>query len=143
MKAIATLAVVVVLAAGCGGSSKKSTATVVGTSTVANFLSPTFKAAASAEATEISKFVVDLRQNLEANAQTGSLLKTNCIGTVNTEVTQRAKSGQERQIARALVTACNDLSRALTLAKSGKAAQAKALAAKALAQARLAASASR
>jgi hypothetical protein len=144
VKGVLALVVVAAVVAGCGGSSKKSSATVVGTATTENFLSPSFKAAASAQAREISKFVVDLQKNLEANTQTGgALLRTNCIGTVNTEVTQRASSAQEKQIARALVTACQDLTRALALAKKGNAAKAKQVAGQALAQAKLASSASR
>lgn len=132
------------VAAGCGSHPKQSSPpTVAGTGTTQNFLTPSFKAAANAQAQQISAFVVDLKKNLEANVQvSGSLLRANCTGAVNSSVTQRAKSGQEKQVARALVTACQDLDKAIADAKQGNSSQAKQLADKALEQAKLAASAS-
>jgi hypothetical protein len=132
--------------AGCGSHPKTSSPpTVAGTTEATqNFLTPSFKAAANAQAQQISAFVVDLKKNLAANVQvSGSLLRANCTGAVNSSVSQRAKSGQEKQVARALLTACRDLDKAIAAAKQGKSAQAKGLASQALAQAKLAASASR
>jgi hypothetical protein len=132
-------------ASGCGGKKESSPPTVAGTTQGAqNFLTPSFKAAASAQATEISAFVVDLRRNLKAHVQvSGGLLHANCTGSVETAVSQRASSGQEKQVARTLLAACQDLNRAITAAEAGKAAKAKQLASQALTQAKLAASASR
>jgi hypothetical protein len=132
-------------ASGCGGKKESSPPTVAGTTQGAqNFLTPSFKAAASAQATEISAFVVDLRRNLKAHVQvSGGLLHSNCTGGVETAVSQRASSSQEKQVARTLLTACQDLNRAITAAEAGKAAKAKQLASRALTQAKLAASASR
>ena len=132
-------------ASGCGGKKQSSPPTVAGTTEAAqNFLTPSFKAAASAQATEISAFVADLQRNLAAHVQvSGGLLHTNCTGGVETAVSQRASSGQEKQVARTLLTACQDLNRAVAAAEAGKAARAKRFASQALAQAKLAASASR
>jgi hypothetical protein len=130
--------------AGCGSHPKQAAPpTVAGTETTQNFLTPSFKAAANAQARQISAFVVDLKKNLQANDEvSGSLLRANCIGAVNSSVSQRAKSGQEKQVARALVTACQDLNKAIAAAKNGNASQAKQLASQALSQAKLAANAS-
>jgi hypothetical protein len=133
-------------ASGCGSHQKASTPpTVAGrTEATQNFLTPSFKAAASAQATEISAFVVDLQRHLAQHVQvSGGLLKTNCTGGVETAVSQRASSGQEKQVARTLLAACQDLNRAITAAEGGKTAKAKQLASQALTQAKLAASASR
>lgn len=132
-------------ASGCGGGKHSSPPTVAGTTEAAqNFLTPSFKAAASAQATEISAFVVDLRRNLAAQVQvSGGLLHANCTGSVETAVSQRASSSQEKQVARTLLTACQDLNRAIAAAEGGKAAKAKQLASQALTQAKLAARASR
>jgi hypothetical protein len=134
------LAVLAVLAlAGCGGSKSSSSTT----QTTAQFLSPTFKASAAAIAQQLTAQVAALQKNLKANAQIGnSLQKSNCTGTVNTQLTQRAHSQQEKQIAKSLAGACGDLTRALQDAHAGKSAQAKQLALQALSQAKLAASAS-
>jgi hypothetical protein len=139
------LLVAVLVVAGCGSHPKTSSPpTVAGTEATQNFLTPSFKAAASSQARQISAFVVDLKQNLAANVQvSGSLLRANCTGAVNSAISERAKSGQEKQIARALVTACQDLDKAIAAAKKGNAAQAKQLASQALSQAKLAADASR
>jgi hypothetical protein len=145
VRRVAFLLAVLALA-GCGSHAKQSSPpTVAGTTQSAqNFLTPSFKAAASAQATEISAFVVDLRRNLKAHVQvSGGLLHSNCTGGVETAVSQRANSGQEKQVARTLLTACQDLNRAITAAEAGKAAKAEQLASQALAQAKLAASASR
>lgn len=130
--------------AGCGGHSKQSSPpTVVGTETTQNFLTPSFKAAASAQAQEISAFVADLKRNLAANVQvSGSLLRASCANGVSTDVAQRATSGQEKQVARTLLTACQDLNKAVAAAKQGRSSRAKALASQALSQAKLAAGAS-
>ena len=140
----AALLFAALVVAGCGSHPKQaSPPTVAGTETTQNFLTPSFKAAANAQARQISAFVVDLKKNLAANVQvSGSLLRANCVGAVNSSVSQRAKSGQEKQVARALITACQDLDKAVAAAKQGKSSQAKQLASQALAQAKLAASAS-
>jgi hypothetical protein len=132
-------------ASGCGGKKQSSPPTVAGTTEgTQNFLTPSFKAAANAQATEISAFAADLRRNLAAHVQvSGGLLHTNCAGGVETAVSQRASSGQEKQVARTLLTACRDLTRAVAVAEAGNAAKAEQLAAQALAQAKLAARASR
>jgi hypothetical protein len=136
------LAVVALLAAGCGGS-KSSAPPVAGSQTSAQFLSPTFKGSANAIARQLSAQVSALQKNLEANAEIGSSLqKSNCTGTVNTQLTQRAHSQQEKQIAKSLAGACGDLTRALQSAHAGDKAKARQFAAKALSQAKLAASAS-
>ena len=142
MKAsFALLAVLAIVVAGCGGS-KSSAPPVAGTQTTEQFLSPTFKGSANAIARQVSAQVAALQKNLEASAEVGSSLqKSNCTGTVNTQLTQRAHSQQEKQIAKALAGACGDLTRALQSAHDGKSAQAKQLASHALAQAKLAASA--
>lgn len=131
--------------AGCGGSkSSGPTPTAVGTETVENFLSPTFKASASAIARQVSADVSALRRHLRANAQvSGSLLRQNCLGSVKTELVQKASSQQERQIAKTLDVACHDLSRALGAAQRHDTGKAKQLISAALAQAKLAARASR
>jgi hypothetical protein len=143
VRRVAFLLSVVVLA-GCGSHPKQaSPPTVAGTETTQNFLTPSFKAAANSQARQISAFVVDLKKNLAANVQvSGSLLRANCIGAVNSSVSRRAKSGQEKQVARALVTACQDLDNAIAAAKQGKSSRAEQLASQALAQAKLAANAS-
>lgn len=61
---------------------------------------------------------------------------------MNTQLTQRAHSQQEKQIAKSPAGACGDLTRALHEAHNGNSAQAKQRAAKALSQAKLAANAS-
>jgi hypothetical protein len=128
--------VLVLVAAGCGGS-KSSTATVAGSQTTEQFLSPTFKGSANAIARQISAQVAALQKNLEANAEIGnSLQKSNCTGTVNTQLTQRASSAHERQVAKQLAGACGSLTRALQAANKGNAAQAKQLASRALSQAK-------
>ena len=134
-------AVLALVAASCGGS-KSSTATVAGSQTSEQFLSPSFKGSANAIARQLSAQVAAVQKNLAANAEIGSSLqKSNCTGTVNTQLTQRAHSQQEKQIARSLAGACGDLTRALQTAHSGNKAKAKQLAAKALSEAKLAASA--
>jgi hypothetical protein len=139
--------VLVVAAAGCGGSgssSSSSTPTAVGTETTQNFLSPTFKQSASALARQVSGYVAALQKHLAANAQvSGSIVRQNCIGSVKTELIQKASSQQERQIAQTLNTACLDLGRALGAAQKHNTAKAKQLIRQALAQAKLAAAASR
>jgi hypothetical protein len=132
-------------ASGCGGTKQSSPPTVAGTTEDAqNFLTPSFKAAAGAQATEISAFVVDLRRNLTAHVQvSGGLLHANCTGSVQTAVSQRASSSQEKQIARTLLSACQDLNHAIAVAEAGNPGKAKQLASRALAEAKLAASASR
>ena len=138
------LALLVLVAAGCGGSKSSTTATVAGVQTTQQFLSPTFKGSANAIARQLSAQVSALRKNLSANAQIGSALqKANCTGTVNTQLTQRAHSQQEQQIAKALAGACGDLTRALESANDGHSAKAKQLAAQALSQTKLAISATR
>jgi hypothetical protein len=128
--------------AGCGGSNS-GTQSVAGSQTTQQFLSPTFKGSANAIARQVTAQVSELQKNLEASAEVGSSLqKSNCTGTVNTQLTQRAHSQQEKQIAKSLAGACGDLTRALQAAHGGNAAQAKELASKALSQAKLAASAS-
>jgi hypothetical protein len=135
------VAVLALLVAGCGGS-KSSAPPVAGSQTTEQFLSPTFKGSANAIARQVSAQVAALEKNLEANSEIGnSLQKSNCTGTVNTQLTQRAHSQQEKQVAKSLAGACGDLTRALTSAHDGKKAQAKQLAAKALSEAKLAASA--
>jgi hypothetical protein len=142
-RCVLLLAVLALL--GCGGQKQSSPPTVAGTTEATqNFLTPSFKAAARAQATEISAFVVDLRRSLAAHVQvSGGLLHANCTGGVETAVAQRASSGQEKQVARTLLAACQDLNHAIAAAEVGKAAKAKQLASQALAQAKLAASASR
>jgi uncharacterized protein YoxC len=136
------LAVLALAVAGCGGT-KSGTPTVAGSQTTAQFLSPTFKGSANALARQVSAQVAALQKNLDANAQIGSSLqKSNCTGTVNTQLTQRAHSQQEKQIAKALAAACGDLTRALQSAHSGDKAKAKQLATQALSNAKLAAKAS-
>src|SRR3954469_9652879 len=136
------LAVLAVAVAGCGGS-KSSSATVAGSQTTEHFLSPTFKGSANAIARQLSAQVAAVQKNLEANAEIGNALqKSNCTGTVNTQLTQRAHSQQEKQIAKALAGACADLTRALQSAHDGDAAKAKQLAAQALSQTKLATNAS-
>lgn len=145
MRRIALVFAVLVLA-GCGSHPKQASPPTVAATTVAtqNFLTPSFKAAANAQAQQISAFVVDLNKNLAANVQVaGSLLRANCLGAVNSSVSQRAKSGQEKQVARALITACQDLDKAIAAAKHGSSTRAKGLASQALSQAKLAANASR
>ncbi len=132
--------------AGCGSHPKQSSPPTVGETSVAaqDFLTPRFKAAANAQAQQVSAFDVDLKKNLAANVQvSGSLLRANCLGAVNSSVSQRAKSGQEKQVAHALIVACQDLNKAIAAAKGGNASQAKGLAGQALARAKLAANASR
>jgi uncharacterized protein YoxC len=143
VKASFVLVAVLALAlAGCGGSSKSSAPPVAGTQTTEQFLSPTFKGSANAIARQVSAQVAALQKNLEANAEIGnSLQKSNCTGTVNTQLTQRAHSQQEKQIAKALAGACGDIARALQSAHSGDKAKAKQFASQALSQAKLAASA--
>ena len=141
-RSLLLLAALVLVAAGCGGS-KGGSATVAGSQTNEQFLSPTFKGSANAIARQVSAQVAALQKNLEANSEIGnSLQKSNCIGTVNTQLTQRAHSQQEKQIAKALAAACGDLSLALQSAHNGKMAKAKQLATQALSQAQLAAKAS-
>jgi hypothetical protein len=121
------LVVLAFVAAGCGGS-KSSAPPVAGSQTSEQFLSPTFKGSANAIARQVSAQVAALQKNLEANSEIGnSLQKSNCTGTVNTQLTQRAHSQQEKQIARSLAGACGDLSRALKSAHDGKDSQAKAV----------------
>ena len=140
MKAACLLLLLLALAAGCGGGgSRVSTGAVAGTQTTQQFLSPSFEGSANAIARQISAQVAALQKNVEANAQIGSgLQKANCTGTVNTQLTQRAHSAKEKQVAKSLAGACGDLTRALRSAKNGDAAQAKRLAAKALRQAKAA-----
>jgi hypothetical protein len=143
--AVIVLAPVLVVA-GCGGSkqSSSSTVAVAGAQTTQQFLSPSFKGSANAIARQVSAQVAALQKNVRANAQIGSSLqKANCTGTVNTQLTQRAKSQQEKQIAKALAGACGDIAKALHDANQGNAAQAKQLASQALSQAKLATSATR
>jgi hypothetical protein len=136
------LVLLALLVAGCGGS-KSSTATVAGAETSEQFLSPTFKGSANAIARQLSAQVAAVQKNLEANAEIGSgLQKSNCTGTVNTQLTQRAHSQQEKQIAKALAGACGDLTRALQSAHDGDTAKAKQFAAQALSQTKLATNAS-
>jgi hypothetical protein len=126
------LVLVVLLAAGCGGSKQPE-----------QFLSPTFKESATAIANQLDAQVKALQKNLEANSEIGNgLQKANCTGTVNTQLTQRAHSQQEKQIAKALAGACGDLTRALQSAHNGDAGKAKQLASHALSQTKLASDAS-
>jgi hypothetical protein len=128
-----TLLVLALVAAGCGGGSKSSTAAVAGAQTSQQFLSPSFEGSANAIARQISAQVAALQKNVEANAQIGSgLQKSNCTGTVNTQLTQRAKTAEEKRVAKSLAGACGDITRALRSAKAGDAAKAKQLAAHAL-----------
>ena len=124
--------------AGCGGSKRSaSTGAVAGAQTTQQFLSPTFMGSANAIARQISAQVAAVQNNLRANAQIGGgLQKANCIGTVNTQLTQRATSSREKQVAKQLAGACGSLARALQAAHGGHAAQAKQLAARALGQAK-------
>jgi hypothetical protein len=134
--------VLALVVAGCGGS-KSSAPAVAGSQTSEQFLSPTFKGSANAIARQVSAQVAALQKNLEANSEIGSSLqKSNCTGTVNTQLTQRAHSQQEKQIAKSLAGACGDLTRALQSAHDGDDAKAKQFATKALSQAKLAANAS-
>src|SRR4051794_14067712 len=136
------LAVLALAVAGCGGS-KSSSATVAGSQTTEHFLSPSFKGSANAIARQISAQVAAVQKNLEANSEIGnSLQKSNCTGTVNTQLTQRAHSQQEKQIAKSLAQACGDLTRALQSAHQGDSAKAKQFAAHALSQTKLATNAS-
>ena len=138
----AVLLVVLVVAAGCGGTKKSAPATIAGSQTTANFLSPTFKQSARSAAQQVSVWVTALQKNLAANAQvSGSLLKTNCLGYVNGGLIEKASSAQEKQIATTLAHACHDLASAVSAAKAGKATKAKQLASQALSDAKLAASA--
>jgi hypothetical protein len=133
------LALLGLVAAGCGGSRSSATSTgaVAGAQTTQQFLSPTFEGSANAIARQVSAQVAALQKNLEANAQIGSALqKANCTGTVNTQLTQRASSAHERQVAKQLAGACGSLTRALQAANKGNAAQAKQLASRALSQAK-------
>ena len=143
MRRCAVLIVLLAFVAGCGGSKSTSPPTAVGTETTENFLSPTFKASANAIAREVSADVAALRSHLRANAQvSGSLIRQNCLGSVKTQLVQKASSQQERQIARTLDVACHDLSRAVDAAQRHDTGKAKQLIADALSQAKLAARAS-
>ncbi|HEY3543760.1 MAG TPA: hypothetical protein VGK79_14585 [Gaiellaceae bacterium] len=144
MRRSAVLVVLLALvAAGCGGTKSTSPPTAVGTETTENFLSPTFKASANAIAREVSADVAALRSHLRADAQvSGSLIRQNCLGSVKTQLVQKASSQQERQIARTLDVACQDLSRAVGAAQRHDTGKAKQLIADALSQAKLAARAS-
>jgi hypothetical protein len=123
----------VALAAGCGGGSKSSTGAVAGAQTSEQFVTPSFQGSANAIARQISAQASALRKNAEANAQIGSgLQKANCTGTVNTQLTQRAKTGDEKMVAKSLAGACGDITRALRSAKAGDTAKAKQFAAHAL-----------
>lgn len=140
-----SLALLALVLAGCGGSKHAaSTVVVAGAQTTQQFLSPSFKGSANSIARQVSAQVAAVRHNLKANAQVGNALqKANCTGTVNTQLTQRAHSQQEKQIAKALAGACGDLTRALQAADKGDGSQAKQLASQALAQAQLAGRAAR
>jgi hypothetical protein len=130
------------VAAGCGGSSRSTGTTggVAGAQTTQQFLSPTFEGSVNAIARQISAQVAALQKNLDANAQIGSALqKANCTGTVNTQLTQRADTAQEKRAAKQLAGACGALTRALHAANQGDTSQAKQLAVRALSQAKSAA----
>jgi hypothetical protein len=128
------------LAAGCGGGKTSATPTtggVAGAQTTAQFLSPTFAGSANAIARQVSAQVASLRKDVDANAQIGNGLQSaNCIGTVNTQLTQRASSAHEKRVAKALAGACGSLAKALHAAHQGNRAQAEQLAAQALSQAK-------
>ena len=132
-------AILGLVAAGCGGS-KSSTGTtgaVAGAETTEQFLSPTFEGSANAIARQISAQVAAMRKNVAAAGQVGSgLQKSNCTGTVNTQLTQRAHSAREKRMAKQLSGACVALTNALRAAHRGNTAQAKQLAARALSQAK-------
>jgi hypothetical protein len=133
------LAVLGLVAAGCGGSKNAAVTTggVAGAETTEQFLSPTFEGSANAIARQISAQVAAVQKNVAAAAQIGSgLQKSNCTGTVNTQLTQRAHSAREKQVAKQLAGACGALTRALRAAHGGNTAQAKQLAARALSQAK-------
>ena len=135
------LAVLVLVAAGCGGakSSATSSGAVAGAQTTQQFLSPTFEGSANAIARQISAQVAALQKNMAANAQVGSALqKANCTGTVNTQLTQRAHSAQEKQVAKQLAGACGALTRALQAANRGNGARARQFGVRALAAAKAA-----
>lgn len=90
------------------------------------FVSPTFDSSAAAIARQISAQAAAIRTDVEANAEIGSALqKSNCTGTVNTQLTQRANGDDEKRVAKLLAGACGDVVRALRAAKAGDTAKAK------------------